>query len=250
MPRASTSTLKPKTKTDLDIERAIVEPDSLAPTSDPVIAYIPSPTDPEWQDYVLSQFLDGDKDKDGNPSAEACRIVVEKLLGPIVAERVRTVQVPTASNDYRATVEASVSIAWGGDTSDVRVFDDVADVYPGNADPKFAQFPTASAKTKALGRAFKSALKLKRVYTTEEMATGEVPVPGGGFVNLITVSQQRFIDKVCRELDINQERFINMGSGKYSHVMQVPRDKAENMIKHLDNYQKNTSTIPQEIRGY
>lgn len=248
----------PKDKVEEAIDNAVVNEEVIpteevplpAAQSDIPDAKIPEPTDPEWQDYVLAQFGDGDKDPDGYPMAEACRQVVERLLGVIVREKVRTIQVPTPDNDGRATVEVSVHIAWGGDRDDIREFDDVADVYAFNMDPRFARFPTASAKTKALGRAYKSALKLKRVYTSEELASKEVPVVDVGFDRVITLSQRRFIDKVCRDLDIDVMKFINSGERQYKDIIQVPYARADRMIKILAKYQQDTATVPINIKGY
>lgn len=251
MPRTAT-TKKPKDKIEEAIDVATVVEDEAVPvdfTPAEGVAMLPEPTDPGWQDYVLSHFSDADKDPDGNPTAEACRSVVLKLLGPIVAERIRTVQVATPENDYRATVEVSVAIAWGGDRNDIRVFEDVADVYPGNMDPKYAQFPSQSAKTKALGRAFKSALMLKRVYTSEELASKEVPTPGAGFEKLITLSQRRFIEMICGELNIDVTKFINCGERQYNDITQIPSSKADRMIKALNQFQQERGSIPDKIRG-
>jgi hypothetical protein len=251
MPRAA-APKKDKVERAIDEATVAEEPVPADPTPTPEVAALipraPQPTDPEWQDHVMSQFAPGELDPEGNPGAEACRVVAERLLGTIVSETVRTVQVPTQENDYRATVEVSVSIAWGGDPGDIRTFEDVADVYPLNMDPKFARFPTASAKTKALGRAYKSALKLRKVYTSEEMATKEVPVPEGGFEALINHSQCRFLEKTCRDLRIDLMKFVNMGERKYKDILQIPYARADKMTKVLAEYQR-SGVVPEHIRG-
>jgi hypothetical protein len=208
----------------------------------------PGPTDPGWQDFVLSHFTETDLDSEGNPYAHSLRIVAEKLLGPITRTLVRTVQTPNDSNGYRATVEVSVAFAWGGDREDIRIFEDVADVYSGNTPPKFARFAPSSAKTKAEGRALCSALKLRKVYAAEEMT--DTPVSEAGLDGMIVLTQQRFIDAKCNELDIDVNKFISMGDFRYKHISNVPFTTAKKMIERLNVYQQDKGKIPDALKGY
>jgi hypothetical protein len=225
---------------------AVVEP---TPEVAGAIRAEPEPGDPGWQDYVMGHFDPArDFDPDGNPFAESCRVVAEKILGPVVSERVEVAQAPNAANGYRATVVVTVGIAWGGDRNDVRFFGDVADIYPGNAEPQFARHASASAKTRALGRAYKSALKLRKVYASEEMA--RVPVSEAGLDGRIVPSQVDFIDMQCRAHDIDVLKFINSGSGRYDAISQVKYEKACLMEEKLSEYERDRSSIPEKVRGY
>ncbi len=209
----------------------------------------PDMTDPEWQAYVLGHLGPKDFDPKGNPFTASLRRLAMKLLGPIVAISPRVIQAPDMNNGLMATVEVHVTFAWGGDRGDIRTFGDVTDVYSGNSDPAFARFPSASAKTKAEGRALKTALGLeKEIYTSEEMT--EVPVSEAGLDGMIVLSQQRFIDTRCKTLDIDVNKFISMGDFRFKHISHVPQTTARKMFDRLHNYESSPNKIPEEVKGY
>lgn len=246
MPRGKT------TKIEELIDQATPEEEPVpvdnSPEADSKIEATPDITDPQWTDHVLTFLGPKDFDPKGRPYTPALRRVAQKLLGPIVESVVRTVQAPNHNNGMMATVETTVSFAWGGDRGDIRTFSDVTDVYSGNSDPGFARFPSASAKTKAEGRAIKTALCLQGVYTSEEMT--EVPISEAGLDGFIVLSQQRFIDKLCRDIDVDVNKFISHGDFRYKHISHVPSTTAKKMMDRLNMYQQNLGKIPEELRGY
>ena len=246
MPRVAKSKEK---AVEAAIDNAVVEEEAVPVSPSPtVIANEPGPTDPGWQEFVLGHFGEGDLDSEGNPFTHSLRIVAEKLLGPITKTLVRTVQAPHEANRYGATVEVSVTFAWGGDQEDIRTFEDVADVYSGNTPAKYARFAPSSAKTKAEGRALCSALKLRKVYAAEEMT--DTPVADAGLDGMIILPQQRFIDAKCNELDIDVNKFISMGDFRYKHISHVTFVAAKKMIERLNIYQQDTGKIPDALKGY
>lgn len=242
----------------------------------------------EWQNYVMSQFTP-DELNDGAPTCNGLRRVAEELLGEIVFSAPTQVFPATDSNGPgRATVVFTVKIAWKLGLPEyvdinsfevpVREFGDVSDCWTGNTEDKYAVHPSATASTRAEGRALRKALKLN-VVTAEEkandkdasevVAKAEEKIHGrqvnwdGG--NVISSSQVNFITNKCRQLGLDVEKFINIEfycynkdnklvSPKYTDISDVPRDVAVKMIEQLVKYQSNSDDknesveIPEEIK--
>jgi len=120
------------------------------------------PTSPEWNDHVLSYFEKSEL-YEGRPLTAGLRRVAELLLGRIVSSRPTQVFAPVSGNEIgRATV------VWELVFADGSLFSDVADCWEGNTDDAFCVFNTATAATRAEGRALRKALRLKTV-SAEEM---------------------------------------------------------------------------------
>ena len=121
----------------------------------------PKTTDPEWNDYVLSLF-DKSEMYDGRPLCHGLRRVAELLFGNIMVSRPVKVFPPQDDNGVgRATVIWEVVFENGS------AFSDVADCWEGNTDDTFCAFNTATAATRAEGRALRKALRLKTVAAEE-----------------------------------------------------------------------------------
>lgn len=207
----------------------------------------PTPADPGWSDYVLSHFVEGEMDREGSPSTDACRRVVNKLLGPIVCVEPKIVQVPEASNGYRAAALVSVTIAFDGDRGDLRTYGDGSDVYPGNTDELFARHAVATAITKAEGRAYRKALMLRKVITAEEKTS--VSVTECGLDRYITDGQLRAIDKTCRDVGVNVKKFLHACKITGSHSL-IKYEKAIELLEGASRLLQNPDKIPVEIKGY
>lgn len=128
----------------------------------PSLSDPPIPSDAGWTQYVLSLFQDDEMDGE-HPRLEGLRRVAELLLGGVVAERCELISSPTMENGERACAKASIVF------SDGQVFEALADACPSNCMKDFAIYPVAMADTRAKGRAYRSALKLKRVVSAEEI---------------------------------------------------------------------------------
>jgi hypothetical protein len=237
----------PEPEPEFPVDTALAEADA-----DADVPARPEMTSPEWNEYALSQFHESEHDESGNITTDGLRRVAELLLGPIIESGPVVVQAPNPGNGGRAAVVYWVSIAWGGDNSDLRRFGGGADVYAdvkdgvGNTPAKYAKHAVASAETKAEGRALKKALKLRRIYTTEEMNKDQPDAPNG----MIVLSQKRFIDKLCRDINIDVKKFVNSGRDSYADIYKVTYSTAQNMIKALNKYQQDIASIPEAIRGY
>ena len=122
----------------------------------------PLPTDPKWNDYVLSLFEENEL-FDKMPLTNGLRRVAELLMGRIVFSGPSQVFPPQSGNEIgRSTV------VWKIQFEDGSTFCDVADSWEGNTDDMFCVYSTATAATRAEGRALRKALRL-RVVAAEEV---------------------------------------------------------------------------------
>jgi hypothetical protein len=230
------------------IDLAVVEEDDgILQTELTAEGDIPSPTDEGWSDFVKSRFRPDELEQD-KPTVDGLRRVTELLLGPIVRAVPTIVQAPNDKNGFHAVVSFEVAVAWGGDWQDVRTFGDSADVYPGNTDPAFARFATATATTRAEGRALRKALKLRKVVTAEEITT--VPVSDSGVTGFIAGYQEKGIEKLCRDLDININKLISKGEFKVKRISHMTSDMAIKLFELLNKYLQNSDKIPENVRGF
>ncbi len=77
------------------------------------------PTDPEWNDYVLSHFQENEM-FDGRPLCAGLRRVAEQLLGRVVSSRPTQIFAPTSGDEIgRATVVWEIIFQDGSLFSDV-----------------------------------------------------------------------------------------------------------------------------------
>lgn len=240
--------------------------------------------DPIWQDYVLSLLNDDEyADVNGNrfPKAAGLRRVAQQVLGDII-ECGPTLVFP-ANDDKssgRATVVFQVKIRWKEAlkewysqndiiSEDIRTFSDVAEAWHGNTPDTFAVHPSATASSRAMGRALKSALCIN-VLTAEEMTNDKDPKKYSGPAEKINTGeydddgpissfQKDFITKKCEALGIDVYKFINIShfvynepNPRYSSIDSVTRETAKTMIKQLNVYQTCTDgseTVPQVIKS-
>lgn len=231
--------------------------------------------DSGWNDYVLS-LLNPSELMDGKPKCAGLRRVAELLLGEITFSA--PTQVFPADKDGRATVVYLVEFAWKygvNEYVDLRSFDfpkksfgDVADCYRGNTPDMFAVHPSATACTRAEGRCLRKALQLT-VCTAEEMSNDKNPTEIlKETVNEPVIvsdkdncsqSQIMFINTKCGQLGIDVYKFTNLeffaynDDGhlklpKYNELREVTGEVAKKMIKLINDYQQNPSSIPSQIK--
>lgn len=217
----------------------------------------PDITSPNWNDYVLELFADNEL-FDGRPTCAGLRRVSELVLGQIVSSRPTQVFPPSTGDEVgRATVIWEVVFADGS------VFSDVADSWEGNTDDTFCVFNTATAATRAEGRALRKALRLKTV-AAEEMTkkntasivrsisqTKEMESTEGEYQDnsRMTDAQANFIDVKCQKLDIDAVVFFKEVF-KVNVKRNANKSQASNAIKKLNDYQQNKGNIPAGISGY
>lgn len=241
-----------------DMEKVELESPSNADVSvkDKIVLDHPSRTSPEWNDYVLSLFEDNEL-FGGRPLCAGLRRVAELVLGPIASSRPTQVFPPSRGDEIgRSTV------VWEVVFQDGRLFSDVADCWEGNTDDTFCVFSTATAATRAEGRALRKALGIKTV-AAEEMTTKNT----AGVVKEIsskrntstegeyddsqrmTDPQANFIDVKAKQLDINVAEFFK-SVFELNVNRKIDKRQASAAIERLNEYQQDKSLIPDSILSY
>lgn len=215
----------------------------------------PSIHDVEWTDYVLNLLSDDEKIK-GNPTTDGLRRVFEIALNcKLISSTSSVVQSPSPENEKRATVIHSLSYCLNEDTPstehlNIQSVDGSADVYWGNCDKIYRNHPVAVAETRAEGRAFRRALRLRKVVAAEELTNEVDDHPDANTVDKITNNQINFIDVIAQRLNINVLKLLESNNLEYKNIYTLHHDKAVDIIRLLSKYQTNISDIPENILGY
>jgi hypothetical protein len=226
------------------LDAAVPKSDVVAATVDESEA-VPEMTSPGWTMYVLKQLWD-DEMFDGAPNVDGLRRVTEVVYGNVVESVSEVVGAPSKTNGGVATVVHHLTI----DCRDgvTRRFSGTADVHEQNTDPEFARFASATAETRAEARAFRRALRLKKVCAAEELTT--VPVASVADDAKISDHQLTAITFLCQKLNINAWKYLNAGEQKYEAVGQIPHKVAQKVISHLNVLQQDKSKIKPEHVGF
>ncbi len=213
-----------------------------------VVEKIPCKTDVEWTDYVIGH-LDESEMSDGCPKTDGLRRLVEKFIGDIVDCNTVCIQPATTDNFNRATVQSSVTISTP-DNKTLR-YQCVADSCSRNTDPPYNQYPPQVAETRALGRCYRLALRLKGVIALEEKSDNAENVPDDIDENLkISDAQILGINNLCKSLNINIVKFINRGQTQYNSIKDIPLSKATKILRTLNEYRGGSRKILDEMLGY
>ena len=216
----------------------------------------PNVTDPEWNDYVLSLFVNSEM-YDGRPLCAGLRRVAELLLGRIVSSRPTQVFPPSGGDEIgRATV------IWEIIFEDGSTFSDVADCWEGNTDDTFCVFNTATAATRAEGRALRKALRLKTVAAEEMTSKNTASIvksisqtkrveTEGEYDDSYRMSdaQANFIDSKCKQLNLDVGQFFNEVFS-INVKRKVDKRQASDAIKKLNDFQQDKGLIPDTISAY
>ena len=215
----------------------------------------PSMLSPEWHDYAMTLFQE-DELMNGHPLVTGLRRVSELVLGPMAFSGPTWVK-PTDRDDHhgRATVIFTIEFANGLRCSEV------ADSWEGNTDDMFCAFAVAIASTRAEARALRKVLKIKGVAAEELTKKDTAKIvrdiskqnnSSAGDYNdqgRMSDAQLNFIDIKCKQLGIN-------GAKLFKDIFNVDQRKkvskkvASDVIDALNNYQRDKSSIPEEILGY
>lgn len=206
--------------------------------------------DIEWTDYVLSLLSDDEK-INGNPTTDGLRRVFEKALNcTIIGAESEIAQSPTIENERRATVVHTVTYVLNSNEPTKRYLthsiSGSADVYWGNCDKVYRNYPVAVAETRAEGRALRRALRLRKVVAAEELAKD---IDDEDNNNPINETQINFIDVLAKRLDINVEKFLSTLELP-TIITKCKHDQAVQIIQKLSSFQQNTDSISDEIKGY
>lgn len=222
--------------------------------NDVVESNIPSMLSPEWHDYAMTLFQPSEM-VDGHPLVAGLRRVAEVVLGPIMFSGPTQV-FPVQREDHhgRATVVFTVEFANG------MKYAEVADSWEGNTDDMFCAFAVAIASTRAEARALRKALKIRGVAAEEltkkdtakivrDISSTKTSSSGEYDENSrMSDAQSNFIDVKCKQLNIDGKKlFVTFGadSGK-----RVSKNIASEIIDKLNDFQRDKSSIPEDILGY
>jgi len=224
---------------------------------DEIVLEGPPRTSPEWNDWVMSLFEESEL-FDGRPVCAGLRRVAELVLGPILSSKPVQVFPPTSGDEIgRSTVVWEVIFHSG------RVFGDVADCWEGNTDDAFCVFSTATASTRAEGRALRKALGLKTVSAEEMTSKNTASVAKeisnkrssssteGEYDNSgrMTDPQANFIDVKAKQLDVNVAEFFKVVFDLNVN-RKIDKRQASEAIEKLNEYQGDKSSIPDSIISY
>lgn len=209
-----------------------------------------------WSDWVKGQFHDNELD-DGNPNCDGLRRLVQELVGPIVSKTIPRNETPTMENGKVATVVVGVRVIVTNEHHPLYHPDKFMEVYVeevadcgayNTADP-YCKHQSATATTTAESRAYRKILNLRKVMTAEE-----ANINGGENdwqpEEVIKESQILAIDILCRRWDINVLEFISSGKEKYESIYDVPYDKAQQMVQHLNSIQTDNAKKPSNVGSY
>lgn len=223
-------------------------------TKDVIQSDIPSMLSAEWHDYAMTLFHESEL-IDGHPLVAGLRRVAEVVLGPIVFSGPTQV-FPVQREDHhgRATVVFTVEFANG------MRYAEVADSWEGNTDDMFCAFAVAIASTRAEARALRKALKIKGVAaeeltkkdtakivrdisTTKSASEGEYDDQ-----SRMSDAQYNFIDVKCKQLNIDGKKLFT--EFKVDSGRKVSKKVASDIIDRLNEYQRDKSSIPEDLLGY
>lgn len=218
---------------------------------------------PEWSDYVKTFFAEGEMVEE-KPTVVGLRRVAELLLGPVVVSNCECVQSefgydqrtgkPNAFAVVKYTIEFSDFMGLG----EYRQFTGLAEVNPVNTDDLFLGYPVATAESRAEGRAYKKALKLKGLTADEIPRDKDVKEAiqtifgKDGEIDhseqKISDRQKQLIERKCGDCNVDINKFINLSeSGPFKSINEVSKEVASKMIGALNTYCNEPETIPKGI---
>ena len=211
----------------------------------------------QWHDYVMRQFHDNEL-INGAPTCDGCRRILEQLVGIIISTSIDSYIGPSNENKGTATVVVGVEVFITNDTHpahsrNVKV-QEIADVNPANTDAPFNKYPSATAATRAEGRALRKLLRLRGIYTAEEVSRVAEEEDNNDWEpdEPITDSQINVLDMLCGagRLNISVKDFINSGRKTYGDIREVTKSTAQRMIQELNKIQRQAKKKPPGIKAY
>lgn len=214
-----------------------------------------TPNDLEWTDHVLALLSDDEKIS-GNPTTDGLRRIFEIAMNcRVLASVSDVVQTPEPNNEKRATVVHSITYFLNGGARDQPELNTVtingaADVFWGNCDKVYRNYPVAVAETRAEGRALRRALKLRKVVAAEELAKDIEDHPDQDSVTKITNNQINFIDVMAKRLNINVTKLLEGNELESKNIYVLSHEDAVKVIRMLSSYQQDMSSISDSIVGY
>ncbi len=197
-----------------------------------------------WTDYVLG-LLRKDEMQDGNPTLFGLRRIAQQLISRIVECRTLVKQIPNPTNNFTATVVVEVTFTnYGGGKGGL--WSGAADVSPANCMEEYAKHPTATAESRAEGRALRKALGIN-VHTVDEVGISPVDVNDDG---LISSNQVSSIDMMATtRLHISVPALLsNLGITDRATDELTVKEGIQ-VLGALQEFFNNPENIPEEIKN-
>jgi len=253
--KALIALLQEKMKGDADeeeINNIAEEEDSILVYSDPQEVeaesidnnVVPHINSPNWQEYILRQFHDEEL-KDGNPTCDGCRRVVEEFLGPILSSGVSEYTPANINNKGTATVVYNVSVLISNEShplyDNTITIVEIADAGQHNTVAPYCNHAAATAATRAEGRCYRKLLRLRNTITAEEYSERADQLAEGEAWTIddpIDDNQISIIDLMCKRLDIDIMSFMNSGQSTYPSIEFVTKSTAQKMLQELNKIQR------------
>ena len=203
----------------------------------------PDRLDKNWTKYILDQLEDDEKDEN-YPKTDGLRRLLEKEVCKITSIQTNIIQPPSPDNNMIATVRSTICLENG------EMYESIADAQQIALIPPYDKFVSAIAETRAEGRVYRKALRLKNVVTKEEMPS-EAFFSQEGKIN---TTQIILIDSICcnSKLNINVNKLLqNLFPDKtIENINSLSHDDGTKIGQALTEYQKDMNKIPEEMRGY
>jgi hypothetical protein len=201
---------------------------------------MPRKSDPEWTDFVLTQFIDREKDQDGNPKVDGLRRVAEKLLGEFSIDT-EVVQAPSFDRGATVVVKLEFLNRYGAP----RIVCGAADVSTANTQREYAIHSVATAETRAEGRALRKALGLTKVLAAEELLNADADEPNG--TERISTGMVTSLKVMCQKVNVDLEALAQ----KLYNVQEVgdlTSSQGRKVANKLYEFNSGKEDIPDDVK--
>lgn len=204
----------------------------------------PRPSDSGWTQHALSLFQD-DELEGSLPRLEGLRRITELLIGDVIEERCELISSPNLENNERACSKCTLVFADG------KIVEALADACSSNCQKEFSMYPVAMSDTRSKARAYRIALRLKRIVSAEEVGINteeEKDVNRNAAVGQITAVRMLAdrlhisIIKLLEDLEIPcplKDNAPNLSAIKYSDMLVV--------LNRLNDLRQ-TDRIPEKLK--
>lgn len=209
-----------------------------------------TPEDAEWTQYVLGMFLDDELDGK-NPRLEGLRRISEILIGDIIEEGCDLIQCPNNENNMTACAKAWVKFLCADGLE--KRYEALADASNDNCYSEFGKYLTAMADTRAKGRCYRNALKLRRVIAAEEVDKATILDKGDDDNQSIDTSQTTAIRILSKRFGVSIDKlikYLNIGCTTNDNgfiLTSLNKGTAKQILKALNDFGI-TKNIPNEIK--
>ena len=237
---------KPKRKELIEMIRNFKDSIACGPSIDEAsdLIVIPKMGDENWTEHVLS-LCRKDEMQDGNPTLFGLRRIAQQLISRIVECRTLVKQIPNPTNNFTSTVVVEVTFTnYGGGKGGL--WSGAADVSKDNCMEEYAKHPTATAESRAEGRALRKALGIN-VHTVDEVGISPVDVNDDG---LISSNQVSSIDMMATtRLNISISALLSSLGITDRATDELTVKEGIQVLGKLQDFFNNPESIPQEIKS-